>query len=144
MRSGRTATQSNRGWHDHGRDGTCKAGPLRILGVPAFRNRLLNPYNVLLYRAVIRTGVVVDELTPQKLVGGRYDIVHVHWPEYLFSAPGAGRAMCQAIAFISVVSWLRWRRTKMVWTVHNVAGHECSHSWLENRMWRWFVNRVDG
>lgn len=134
----------NGGWHDHGGDGSSDAEPLRVLGVPAFSNRELNPYNALLYQAMIRTGVVVDELTPRNLVGGRYDIVHVHWPEHLFSAPGGGRTMFQAIAFIAVVSWLRWRGTKMVWTVHNVVGHQRSHRWLETRMWRWFVNRVDG
>lgn len=117
---------------------------LRVLGVPAFRNRELNPYNALLYEAVARAGVSVDEMTPRRLVGRRYDIVHLHWPEYLFSAPGYARAMLQAVLFIVAISWLGRRHSRVVWTVHNLQAHEGSHARLERCLWTWFVNRVDG
>lgn len=117
---------------------------MRILGVPAFRNRTLNPYNALLYRAIIRAGATVDEATPRNLFGIRHDVVHLHWPEYLFSAPGLARAVLQAFVFVLVITMLRGRRTKIVWTVHNLAAHERRHLRLEDHMWRWFVDRVDG
>jgi glycosyltransferase involved in cell wall biosynthesis len=111
--------------------------------VPAFRNRVLNPYNALLYESLADVGVAVEECTFRTLIGRRYDIVHVHWPEYLFSAPTTVRALAQAGAFVVAVSFLAARRTRIVWTVHNLAAHETSHPRLEKRMWRWFVNRVD-
>lgn len=117
---------------------------MRILGVPAFRNRLHNPYNALLYRAVTSTGATVDEATPRNLVRTRYDIVHIHWPEYLFSAPGLARAILQSIAFMAAFSWLHARKTKAIWTVHNLTAHDRWHPRLEDYLWRWFVNRVDG
>ena len=41
---------------------------MRILALPAFRNRSVNPYNALLYTAVSRIGVSVDDVSPWKLL----------------------------------------------------------------------------
>jgi beta-1,4-mannosyltransferase len=117
---------------------------LRVLAAPAFRNRALNPYNALLYAAVARVGVAVDDLSPRALLRLRPDVLHLHWPEYLFGAPGLWRSVLQALAFVLVISGLRRRRTRVVWTIHNLRGHDRWHERLEGTMWRWFVRRVDG
>jgi len=128
-----------------GERGTLESGgvPLRVLGVPAYRNRTTNPYNALLSQAVARAGAVVEEARVRALLG-RHDIVHIHWPEHLFSARSRVRAWAQAVTFVVILSWLRWRRARVVWTVHNLAAHHARHPRLEARMWRWFVRRVDG
>jgi len=113
------------------------------MGVPAFWNEHLNPYNALLYRAMQRTGTIVHDLSARRLAGRRYDIMHLHWPEYLFSAPTLLRAVIHAVTFVVVMSWMRVRSTPIVWTVHNLSAHEPTHPRLERYMWRWLVRRVD-
>lgn len=117
---------------------------MRIMAAPAFLNRRLNPYNALLYSALDRAGATIVEASPWALVRSRQDVIHVHWPEYLFSAPTLGRAVVQALLLAAVVVAVRARRTRIVWTVHNVGAHQPWHPRLEARMWRWFVDHVDG
>ncbi|MBA2753988.1 MAG: glycosyltransferase, partial [Chloroflexia bacterium] len=117
---------------------------MRILGVPAFRNRATNPYTALLYGAMTTDGATVDDASPRTLFGPRPDIVHIHWPEYLFSAPSLARAALHAVVFVAVLSWLRAGRASVVWTVHNLESHDVHHRRLEGAMWGWFVRRVDG
>jgi beta-1,4-mannosyltransferase len=55
---------------------------------------------------------------------GQYEVLHVHWPEYLIRDTKWGtrlakRAMFLALAFRVVVT-----RTPVVWTVHNAQPHE--------------------
>lgn len=117
---------------------------MRILALPAFRNRALNPYNALLYSAIVRLGVPVEEASLRQVLGARHDIVHIHWPEYVFNAPTLAKAVAKSLACVLVLSGLRARKTRVVWTIHNVRAHERWHERLEARMWRWFVLHIDG
>jgi beta-1,4-mannosyltransferase len=45
---------------------------------------------------------------------------------------------------VLIVSALRLRNVRLVWTIHNVRGHEQWHPRLSAKMWRWFTRRVDG
>src|SRR5437879_12899485 len=62
---------------------------MRILAWPAFRPDTGNPYNALLYGAVERRGAEVDEFTPRRLLSGRYDVWHIHWPDRIAHANAA-------------------------------------------------------
>lgn len=117
---------------------------MRVMALPAFCNRALNPYNALLYSAVTRLGTAVVEVSPRTVLWPRQDIVHVHWPEYFFDAPGLCRALAKSVATVSILSVLRLCGVSIVWTIHNVRGHEQWHPRLAAKMWRWFVRRVDG
>lgn len=117
---------------------------LRVVAVPAFVNRSVNPYNALLYGAVRRVGATVVEAAPWRLLGRRPDVLHVHWPDYFFSAPGMLKAIAKSLLLMGVVGVARTRQARVVWTIHNVRPHEEWHARWEARMWRWFVARVDG
>jgi glycosyltransferase involved in cell wall biosynthesis len=117
---------------------------VRVMALPAFCNRKINPYNALLYSAVARVGAVVVEVSPRNVLCRRHDVVHVHWPEYFFDAPGLGRALAKSAATVLVLSALRFCNVRLVWTIHNLRGHEQWHPRLSAKMWRWFVRRVDG
>jgi glycosyltransferase involved in cell wall biosynthesis len=117
---------------------------VRVMALPAFCNRKANPYNALLYSAVAGVGAVVVEVSPRNVLWRRHDVVHVHWPEYFFDAPGLGRALAKSIATVVILSALRLRNVRIVWTIHNLRGHEQWHPRLSAKMWRWFVRRVDG
>lgn len=117
---------------------------MRIVALPAHRNRAMNPYNSLLYSAVERAGYEVEEFGAGTFLGREPDVVHIHWPEWLFSAANATRARAQAMLFRRMVLHLKRRGSRIVWTVHNLDGH---HGWQpdhEVREWAWFVQHIDG
>lgn len=117
---------------------------MRIVAVPAFINRAVNPYTALLYSAMVRAGATVYEAYPWKLVRAKQAVLHIHWPDYFFSAPNLGEAVLKSLALVLLVSVMRARKAPVIWTIHNLRGHEQWHARLETRMWRWFVARIDG
>lgn len=104
----------------------------------------MNPYNALLYNEVRQAGATVVEFGPRSLIGPSPDVLHIHWPEWLFSAPGAARAKSQAAAFRAVIRMLRNRGTRVVWTAHNLQAHAVHQPEPERQMWQWFTANIDG
>lgn len=51
---------------------------------------------------------------------GRYDVIHFHWPETLFSASSRLKATGKHLAFLALLARLRMRRIAVVRTVHNL------------------------
>jgi beta-1,4-mannosyltransferase len=115
--------------------------PTRVLGWPAFDPRTGNPYSELLYRALLRLSpeLRVDEFTPRRLLRGRYDVWHLHWPERM-----AQRGLVRTLLFALLVVWARLRGTRLVWTAHNLEGHWTAHPRLERRLMAWLSRRLDG
>lgn len=116
---------------------------LRVLARPAFSNRRENPYNWLLYGALTRLGVEVDEFGFANCVRRRYDVCHVHWPESTFNA-SLLEALATTETLLVALDWLRARGSKIVWTAHNLRAHERRFPRAEALFWRRFVRRVDG
>lgn len=54
---------------------------------------------------------------------GRYDVFHVHWPEFLLREQGRGRIV-QYVLFVSLMLRLTLSRKAVVRTLHNLAPHE--------------------
>lgn len=72
---------------------------------------------------------------------GRYDIFHVHWPEYLARASHGTRGWVKRAAVRLLVLRLRLKRTPVVWTMHNLDPHEAASRGERSRM-RALLNRV--
>lgn len=117
---------------------------LAVLGWPAFRNRAFNPYNASLYDHLVEQGVVVEESSPRKVMFGRYDIWHVHWPDLICSDKRLRVALFRSLGFIFLMAVARLRRLKIVWTVHNLKAHESTHVWLERLTKACFLKAVSG
>lgn len=114
---------------------------LSVLARPAFANRRANPYNYLLYSALRARGVQVDEYALRRSMG-RYDIVHVHWPESTFNET-LTEAWVTTRSLLATLDLLRRRGAKLVWTVHNLNAHERKYPQLEARFMSEFLLRVD-
>jgi beta-1,4-mannosyltransferase len=115
--------------------------PLRVLGWPAFRNRSHQPYTALLYEHMPAD---VAEATTARVASGRYDILHVHWPDRRVRDTNVIRAVTRSAGLISLLDLAHARGLKVVWTVHNLSAHEGSQRpWLETRYWHAFTRRVD-
>ncbi len=135
-----------RQWLDHRRcrkDHDAQRHTLRVIAWPAFVNRRQNPYNALLYDALAALGVRVDDFTPLRLIFGRYQIWHVHWPESILNLPRLWQAipLTLLLRFLLVVA--RARGIKIVWTAHNLRSHEGLYPRVEARLWRTLLGRVD-
>jgi glycosyltransferase involved in cell wall biosynthesis len=117
---------------------------LTVLAWPAFDNTTGNPYNRLLYEAVERQGVRVEEFTLRNALAGGHDLWHVHWPDDFLSRPSTLEATAYVVAELLLMTLARARGTRLVWTVHDLGPHESHHPWLERVFWRFFLPQVDG
>ncbi len=112
---------------------------LRVAAYPAGRPSQSNPYTALLTAALRDEGAVVDDLRFSALFRTRYDIVHVHWPEWTLDA----RSRRRAATMLAALAWARRRGARLVWTVHNLGHHEGAPN-ASRRAWERFVRMVDG
>ena len=107
---------------------------LRILAWPAFKNH--GAYNVLLYGHMQELGATVEEFSAWRVLSRRYDIVHLHWPEYCVNGRGALASLFWSCALFGAICWVRIRGGRVVWTVHNLQSHQQEHPVIERYFWR--------
>jgi beta-1,4-mannosyltransferase len=113
---------------------------MRVLAWP-MTNRD-NPYVGLLYKDMA-ADVAVEPLSASSLLR-HYDVWHLHWPESLLNIPGRWRCAYKLVGLFVLLTCLRLRGTRVVWTMHNLKAHEALHPRLEALFWRHFIPRVDG
>jgi beta-1,4-mannosyltransferase len=117
---------------------------MRILAWPGFSNTD-NPYNALFYEHLARVSpVTVADFAPGRLLTGRWDIWHFHWPERLATEGRPARIYARLLVFSAFVILAKLSHTKLVWTVHNLVAHTRAHPRLEKAFMNRFVRRVDG
>jgi beta-1,4-mannosyltransferase len=102
---------------------------LRVLSWPKHRQN--QPYTSLLTSALEEQGVAVDHFTVMRLLAERYDIWHVHWPEAV-THPRLAKALPRTILVCALFIIARAKRTRVVWTVHNIRSHERRHRRLQS------------
>lgn len=117
---------------------------LRILVLPAFENRDLNPYQYLLYTHLRTMGVQIDHSSLSLLSLHKYSIWHLHWPEFVLSSPNMIVAWIESQTLLRLMDYARLRGVKCVWTVHNIKSHDQLHPTLEAKFWKAFTGRLDG
>ncbi len=60
----------------------------------------------------------------RKALSTKYDVFHLHWPEYLTRGRTPVRRLAKRALFLALLVKLRVTRTPLVWTVHNAYAHE--------------------
>jgi glycosyltransferase involved in cell wall biosynthesis len=115
-----------------------------VIAWPAFINRQQNSYNALLYSELANLGVQVDDFYPQRLIFGRYDVWHIHWPESILNLPRLWQALPLAFVLRFLLRVARARGIKIVWTAHNLRSHEGLYPRVETQLWRALLGQVDG
>src|SRR5690606_14786350 len=114
-----------------------KKNKLKVLAWPAYANKRENPYNYLLYHGIEKMGHEIFEFefsikNVLKFFFLRsFDILHIHWPNYILSVKGAIQAKRRLYTFFAFVQGIRMFNKKVVWTVHNLESHECDYTVLE-------------
>ena len=82
-----------------------------------------NPYLLQLSRALC-PHVEVLGFTWVRALTGRYDVLHVHWPEILLQGRTPARAFARRMLFRLFLARLWLSHIAVVRTVHNVLSHE--------------------
>jgi glycosyltransferase involved in cell wall biosynthesis len=115
---------------------------MNVIAQPAFAGRDANPYTWLLYKPM--TAHVTD-FSYRRALSARYDILHIHWPEWELNAfRSVAKVGARLRLKLLLIDALRARGTKIVWTVHNLRAHEGLHPRMEQWFWFAFTKRLDG
>jgi beta-1,4-mannosyltransferase len=117
---------------------------MRIASKPAYSNREKNPYNSLLYEHIKNFGCCVEELSIKGCFTTKYEIVHIHWPEYGLYFPDILRASSRLLILLATVYLAKFKGAKLIWTAHNLQSHEGHHPKLEKWFWKIFLHAIDG
>lgn len=117
---------------------------MRILASPAFSNEKVNPYNALLYRELQRMGVEVGEYSHSRLFDKPADLVHFHWPDGYINQKALAKTWLRILLLTAAVYLLKFKGSKLVWTVHNTAPHDAIRPQLSGAFMQWFIRRCDG
>ena len=117
---------------------------LRVVAWPAWANRAYNPYNARLATSLEQAGVEVAEFRPDRPLAAGTDIWHLHWPDVVADTPPQAVAAAKTAAVLGLQRAARRRGTRVVWTVHNLAGHDRRHPSLHAWFWPRFLAGLDG
>jgi beta-1,4-mannosyltransferase len=93
---------------------------VRVLMWPA---KSPNPFIPLLIESLGKEYEVIN-FSFRNALFGRYQILHVHWPEILVHSPSVLKRLVKLFLLMSLILLNRVRRVPHVWTVHNVKPHE--------------------
>lgn len=102
--------------------------------------RTTNPYIVQLVDAC-RAHLDVSYFGWWRGVFGRYDVLHVHWPEVMLRRDGRAARLAAQLRFAALMLRVTVLRTPVVRTLHNVTAHESGSRW-ENFLLSWCERRT--
>lgn len=115
---------------------------MRILAQPLYKTE--NPYAQTVYAPMAALGVDVQEFSIKRLLLGRYDIWHRHWPERSLNERNLGVVLLKLLAAVFCTWVARLKGIRIVWTAHNLQAHEQYYPSLERLFWFWFTRNLDG
>lgn len=99
---------------------------MRVRFVPYWTRE--NPYQRLLAEELTRLGAEVEgeqaDVLPRAFGRDRPDVLHLHWLTPLYRGPSPWRNAVKIGLLALRLLVLRWRGARIVWTAHNLTGHE--------------------
>lgn len=114
---------------------------MRVLQSVRSPNRATNPFVVQLVDAVRAAGAEVRWFSWRRGLLGRYDVLHVHWPEVMLRRAGRPARLAARARFGLLLARLTVTRTPVVRTLHNVDPHERGGR-VERLLLRWCDRRT--
>jgi glycosyltransferase involved in cell wall biosynthesis len=117
---------------------------MKILAWPAYPISEGNPYTKLLYTHLRELGATVDDFSMVRALSRRYDIFHLHWPEYYIGHRSRWKALAVTLMVFAAIYLQRVLGAKVFWTVHNLHSHNQTRPRMEAIFWRLFSSSVHG
>ena len=108
---------------------------VRVLAFPKYGE---NPFLQMFSDKLQAAGAKVDDFSFRRGFLGRYDVLHLHWPDsHLLTCSWWG-AIGKHARLATLLLVLRARGTRIAWMMHNLTPHEKNH-WLSSRLFAlWF------
>lgn len=117
-----------------------RTSTIRVLQSFAQPRSTTNPYLIQLAERLAPHAEVLT-FTWRTALAGRYDVLHLHWPETLLRGRTRLRTASRQVRFALLLWRLRLGRTALVRTLHNTDPHDRG-SWVERRLLRWCDRRT--
>jgi beta-1,4-mannosyltransferase len=102
-----------------------------------------NPFLALLFAEAVECGARISAFSRKSLLLKRYDVVHIHWPEWHVRWRTIPGALFDMVTFLSLIWLARFRGAAIVWTGHDLEAHEVSRARLWRLFHKLFVSQVD-
>ena len=108
----------------------------------------INPYQNLFARALEQAGLTVDRIGPRKCfpihfaLSRTIDLLQMDWPDTLFAARNAPATWVKRRMYYSGLR--RLKNFPLVWTVHNLVGHDAANADDHRRMTQLLIDRCRG
>lgn len=100
-----------------------EARPLRVLQSVRTIRPTTNPYIATLFERVAGAASL-EYFSWRRALFGRYDVLHIHWPELIFVRRAASRQFLHSALLLLLLARLKTSRVPIVRTLHNSAPHE--------------------
>ena len=110
---------------------------LTVMQSFAATRRTTNPYLLQLVDSVADSVHTVN-FSWSNALRGRFDVLHLHWPENLCRSPTRWKAWLRRVAFFVLLMRIRWSRRALVRTLHNSQPHEKG-----GRVEKWLLDLCD-
>lgn len=96
----------------------------RVLMSYSTAKNSLNPFTQLLSAAIAQAGGEAVDFGWSTAIFGKYDLVHLHWPEHLLRGRRGARRLAVRALFLIFLLRSAVTRVPMVRTVHNLEPHD--------------------
>lgn len=103
-----------------------------------------NYYNRLFSESLEKKGVQVNAFKKDSIFKiKKNDIIHFHWPSYLYQHDNILLFLLKSFIFISALYFYSIRGVKIVWTIHNIYPHKIKYRRLEKKVRNLIAKKVD-
>ena len=93
---------------------------VNVLMSPSPKALADNPFLALLFAEAARCGTRISAYSRKCLLLKRYDVIHIHWPEWHVNWETAPGALFDMATFLSLIWLARLRCAAIVWTGHDL------------------------
>jgi len=119
-----------------------KKTKIKILAFPKYGNTS-NPFLVNINKYLENDkDLSIDEFNIFKPFIRRYDIFHIHWPDYFF-VKSFLYTLLRVVYFILIIGIFKVTNTKIIWTVHNLQPHNNYHPKLNKLVMKIFTTFIE-
>jgi beta-1,4-mannosyltransferase len=114
---------------------------LTVLAAPGLGAEI-NPYTSQLYSNM--RNVIVTDYTPTRALFNRFDLLHFHWPDQYIPKNFSMKWWLRLAFLTMVVCITHLRRSRVVWTVHNLLPHDTPYPRFSKLYLEWFARHCGG
>jgi len=97
-----------------------------------------------LYSGIEKQGVDVKEFSFKRSLSLKYDLIHIHWPEFYLNSHYLLKAFLYTSMFIFCLMFSKVFGKKIIWTAHNLKAHSIKYPRLSKYFWATYLPLVDG